>query len=101
MSTSSGLATIIEQAPEMEWLDDAACSTLDVSHIDLFFVSAGKSMSSDALALCEGCPSRRPCLEYAYEREIAGGYYGGISPAKRRSQTLAETLASIESSSTC
>lgn len=96
MSTSSGLATIIEQAPDMEWLDTAACATLDVTQLDRFFVSAGKSLSSEALQLCQGCSSRRQCLEYAYEREIAGGYYGGISPAKRRSQSFEESLSSFE-----
>jgi len=101
MTTSSDLADIIETAPDLEWLDRAACSSLDIGRLDLFFVSAGKSLSSEARELCAGCPSRRACLTHAYDREIAGGYFAAVSPAQRRSMTLDEALHSIGEPPSC
>lgn len=97
MSTTTDLAQIIEQSPELRWLERAACSSLDVSEVDLFFVGAGKSLSSEAKALCKGCEVRKECLTHAYDREIAGGYFGGVSPIKRRKLSLDDALALIES----
>ena len=96
MSTTRYLAEIIEQSPDLDWLDRSACAPLDVDLLDLFFVDAGKSLSPEAEQLCRGCEARRDCLEHAYERGIAGGYYGGMSPSKRRRLPLAEALALIE-----
>ncbi|MFK7918457.1 MAG: WhiB family transcriptional regulator [Ilumatobacter sp.] len=101
MTAASNLATIIEQAPDMEWLDNAACSTLSVEDLDLFFVGAGKSLSSQARDMCSACPTRRECITLAYDRDIAGGYFGGVSPAKRRSMTLDEALEWIGEPSSC
>lgn len=101
MTTSRDLAQIIETAPDLEWLDRAACAPLDVGHLDMFFVSAGKSLSPEARDLCASCPSRRACLIHAYEREIAGGYFAAVSPAKRRSMTLDEALESIGEAPSC
>ncbi len=96
MSTSTDLALIIEQSPELSWLERAACAALDVDRLDLFFVGAGKSLSNEAKALCRGCEARRDCVTHAYEREIAGGYFGGLSPIKRRKLSLTEALDAIE-----
>ena len=87
MSHSSDLANLIEQSRESPWLRDAACADLGIDQIDLFFVDAGKSLSREALAICEQCPVRVACVTHAYEAEIAGGYFGGISPSKRRKTT--------------
>jgi len=34
---------------------------------------------------------RAECLEYAIDAEIAGGYFGGMSPSKRREVATART----------
>ena len=96
MSTTTDLALIIEQSPELSWLEHAACASLDVEQLDLFFVGAGKSLSNEAKMLCRGCAARRECITHAYEREIAGGYFGGMSPIKRRKLTLSEALEAID-----
>lgn len=101
MTAASNLATIIEQAPDMEWLDAAACSTLSIDELDLFFVGAGKSLSPQARDMCGACPARRECLQLAYDRDIAGGYFGGVSPAKRRSMTVTEAMAWIGEQPAC
>ncbi len=57
---------------------------LDVDQIELFFVGAGRTISKETAALCRSCPVRTECLDYAIDAEIAGGYFGGMSPSKRR-----------------
>ncbi len=100
MSTSD-LAKVIEASPDLPWLDRAACGSLGLEQIDLFFVSAGKSLSKEAKALCQGCPVRRDCLDHAYSRGITGGYFGGVSPAQRKKLSREEALELIESDNAC
>ncbi|MFN3256006.1 MAG: WhiB family transcriptional regulator [Ilumatobacter sp.] len=95
MSSTDELATLIERSKEITWIRDAACGDLGIDQLDLFFVDAGKSLSKEAVAICQGCPARISCLTHAYEHDIAGGYFGGVSPSKRRRLTLAEAVASI------
>ena len=84
MSHADELATVIESAAIDAWLDRAACADLDLEHLPMFFVEAGRSLSKQATALCERCPVRRNCLDHAIEREITSGYFGGMSPSARR-----------------
>lgn len=44
-----------------------------------------------ALGLCEKCPVRRECLRYAYATGTEHGWFGGLSPAKRRQLGNADT----------
>lgn len=99
MSSTTDLAQIIEQSPELSWLEHAECSSLGVEQLDLFFVGAGKSLSAEAKAMCGRCEVRRDCLQHAYDRDITGGYFGGVSPIKRRKLSFAEALELIESES--
>ena len=98
MRTADELATLIERSDDLDWMADAACADLDVERIDLFFVDAGKTLSKEAIAICESCPSRVDCLTHAYDHEIAGGYFGGVSPTQRRKLSLAEALERIGAS---
>lgn len=86
------LAPLIESTPELAWLQDAACGELELERLDLFFVEAGRTLSKEAAAICRGCDARADCLRYAYENEIEGGYFGGVSSAKRRSLSLDQAL---------
>lgn len=95
MTESGDLARLIEHTQEATWLREAACGELGIEALDMFFVDAGKSLSKEAVALCEGCPARADCLRHAYTQDIAGGYFGGMSPSKRRRISLDEALASI------
>ena len=101
MSNTRYLAEIIEQAPDLEWLDRAACSRLDIDQLELFFVEAGRSLSAEAAQLCRGCSARQDCLRHAYDRGIVGGYFGGLSPSKRRQLDLDAALAVVEADSAC
>lgn len=84
MAKSSDLAAIVTNSDVDAWVDRAACGDLGLEELDLFFVEAGRTLSKHAIALCEGCPVRAECLEHANRREITGGYFGGVSPSKRR-----------------
>ncbi|WP_420452523.1 WhiB family transcriptional regulator [Ilumatobacter sp.] len=96
MDSTNDLAALIERSSELTWLADAACADLDIDQLDLFFVEAGKTLSKDAIAICGSCPVRVACLTHAYDNEIAGGYYGGVSPTQRRKLDLADAIARIQ-----
>src|SRR5215813_10372892 len=74
-----------EPGPAVNWRDDAACARADP---DLFFpVSAtGLALSQidEAKRVCQGCPARTPCLEWALEHGVAAGIWGGATDEERR-----------------
>lgn len=75
----------------LRWIADAACADTPV---DRFFVDAGRVIDEEILTLCTGCPVRRECLRYAYQRNYTSGYFGGFSPGQRKTLPLhvAETM---------
>ena len=95
MSNIHDLGELIENLPHDAWLGRASCRDLPLEKLNLFFVDAGRSLSKEAKALCASCPVRIECLEHAYDHEIAGGYFGGISPSRRRSLSRDDALACI------
>lgn len=97
-TSASTLDDLIERTPDLPWLEHAACATLEFEQLDLFFVEAGRSISQATLALCRRCPVRRDCLEHAYRHEIISGYFGGMSPARRRTLDVDQALAELEHS---
>jgi len=60
----------------------ARASCRDV-HPSVFFPSDGVGVEV-AQQICEGCPVRSPCLEYALEHHIDHGVWGGASERERR-----------------
>ena len=58
-----------------EWRDDAICLGND---INLFFTKQGQS-PDEAKAICQSCPVREDCLEYAMEMKIEDGVWGGYN----------------------
>lgn len=93
--TAHPLSDLIEQTPELPWLDDAACGDLALDQLPLFFVEAGRTISQDTVALCRRCPVRRDCLDHAYTHQIASGYFGGVSPGRRRTLSHADAIALV------
>lgn len=93
MAHPNDLAAVVEQSHVDVWVAHAACGDLELDQLDMFFVDAGRTLSSEAAALCRTCPVRSECLEHAYAREISGGYFGGMSPSKRRAGSRAELVA--------
>ncbi|WP_328921161.1 WhiB family transcriptional regulator [Streptomyces sp. NBC_00208] len=67
------------------WRMQAACRDEDP---DLFFPigSTGPALvqTEEAKAVCDGCPVREPCLEWAMEHGQDSGVWGGLGEAERR-----------------
>ena len=61
---------------------------------------AYRTISSATVALCQRCPVRRECLDHAYRHEIVSGYFGGMSPGRRRVLTHDQALAEIDRETT-
>jgi WhiB family redox-sensing transcriptional regulator len=69
------------------WRLNAACKDAGQS---LFFGEWDESpdgrgaRETEARAMCAGCPSRQPCLEFAVALAIPWGVWGGLSEDERR-----------------
>jgi WhiB family transcriptional regulator, redox-sensing transcriptional regulator len=101
-AASMDVATVHDLAavPDMPWLDAALCGDLPLDQLDLFFVEAGRTIVSSTIALCRRCPSRRACLDHAYRNELTSGFFGGISPSRRRALTHEQALAELSGEAT-
>jgi WhiB family redox-sensing transcriptional regulator len=64
-----------------DWRDQAVC----VHYADRveFFPARGES-TREAKAVCEQCPVREECLEYALQWDHLCGVWGGMSERERR-----------------
>ncbi len=67
-----------------EWRAAGACLAADP---DLFFpVAVGAAASQEtsrALLICDSCPVKRQCLEFAIRNGEASGIWGGTTPEER------------------
>ena len=66
----------------MNWMDDAACSTVDC---EIFFPEKKEGWASAAMAkaICETCAVRDICLQYALDNDINEGIFGGLTARDR------------------
>lgn len=62
------------------WRQDAACRDLDPN---LFFPSTDEQ-AVPAKAVCESCPVREECLEYAIVTRQDDGVWGGLDETERK-----------------
>jgi len=77
------LSPPIEEVMQMQqqvWREQAACRGFDT---DLFFPETDED-AAPALAICQGCPVREACLEFALATNQADGVWGGTTPDERR-----------------
>ena len=94
-SNKGSLGAYVLAVPDMPWLNDAACGDLSLDQLSVFFVEAGRTIAQSTVSLCAKCPVRSECLDHAYRYEISSGYFGGMSPGRRRVLSLAEAQAEI------
>ena len=67
--------------PDMPtWRDRAACKGTDLNR---FFPVKGEDVET-AKAICQTCPVRSECLNYALDHTIQFGIWGGMSENQRR-----------------
>lgn len=71
-------AALIPPAPD--WQTNAACLGMDVN---LFFPDKGGS-TAPAVEVCERCPVRVECFDWAIAEGFTMGVFGGVSPKRRR-----------------
>lgn len=73
------------------WRLDAACRHADP---DLFFPvgTTGPALRQigEALAICQACPVRAPCLAWALDQGISSGVWGGTTEDERRALRRAD-----------
>jgi WhiB family redox-sensing transcriptional regulator len=68
-------------SPEQtDWMRDGLCAQTDP---DAFFPNKGET-TQPAKSVCEGCPVRDTCLNYALEHNERFGVWGGTSERERR-----------------
>ena len=67
-------------AVEQEWQDQALCAQTDP---EAFFPEKGGS-TREAKRICQACPVRDECLEFALEHDERFGIRGGLSDRERR-----------------
>ena len=65
---------------DMHWMADGNCRAQPPS---LFFPSDGVGVEV-ARKICQDCPVKEPCLEYALANGIDHGVWGGASERERR-----------------
>lgn len=82
-STHEGLQLLLDYlgADRPHWHHRAACRGLDP---DLFFPGRGQS-TTEARAVCAGCPVRQPCRDFAVTNGERFGIWGQTSERQRRS----------------
>jgi WhiB family redox-sensing transcriptional regulator len=65
-----------------DWRSYAACTAPGVDP-ELFWPPEG-SHGDEARAICDACPVRKPCLEYALATNQRQGIWGGLGSVERR-----------------
>ena len=65
---------------DTSWMAVGNCATRPPN---TFFPSNGVGVEV-ARRICDGCPVREPCLEYALRNRIDHGVWGGASERQRR-----------------
>jgi WhiB family redox-sensing transcriptional regulator len=71
------------------WMANGSCSTEPPS---TFFPSDGVGVIV-AQQICDGCPVKARCLEYALSNRIEHGVWGGASERQRRRILRARSVA--------
>lgn len=62
------------------WMTAGRCRDHDP---DVFFVRSA-AQAKRAIRICERCPVREACLEYALDNAIEFGVWGGLTERQRR-----------------
>ena len=75
-----GIFSLTGEESNDAWVSDALCAQTDP---EAFFPEKGGS-TKDAKRICQMCPVRQECLQYAMENDERFGIWGGLSERERR-----------------
>lgn len=64
-----------------EWMSDPARPCAKRNPDDWF---PHDKYLNKAKSLCDGCPQKVRCLQYALEERLEDGIFGGLTPAERQ-----------------
>lgn len=65
----------------MAWRQQGRCRGVDPA---VFYPVSDEDEALEAKAICETCPVRGPCLEYALAAREKHGVWGGLTERERR-----------------
>ncbi|MCC5949459.1 MAG: WhiB family transcriptional regulator [Nitriliruptoraceae bacterium] len=86
----SGSDADLDPLPEPPaWYAQAACVGRYDAGEDPWFPERGTNPHI-ATAICEGCPVRDPCLDYAIAERLDYGVWGGLGPGARKALAKAQ-----------
>lgn len=71
------------------WVADGLCAETDP---EAFFPDKGEP-TADAKRICQRCPVRVECLQFALDHQERYGVWGGLSERDRRKLTRQESAA--------
>lgn len=80
LEVAGALLPLLQPDPDLEWKQLGLCSQVDP---DLWFPEKGGS-AREPKRICQDCPVRAQCLEYALETDQRFGVWGGTSERERR-----------------
>ena len=92
-STMVGRKTVnpFEFFVDLPRFDEAKCA--EIEDKDLFFPD-GRSQEAERLhqlrTICSSCIHAKECLEYALEKQMPYGFWGGKSPSEREAAKVAQ-----------
>jgi hypothetical protein len=73
------LALLFSDLPAFVERDDLACADAELS---VFFLEQGDTPHA-ARELCDRCPAKRECREWAERQGLKHGIFGGATPIER------------------
>ena len=76
-----GIGYVIRPSRDQSWRTESACAGKDPT---IFFPDVGEP-AIEARQICEPCPVRVECLDFAVSTGEVDGVWGGLSPKERRS----------------
>lgn len=80
MAAVAELGSALIGIDDRTWMLDAKCLDADP---EAFFPEKGGS-TREAKRICDACPARDACLEWAMDNDERFGIWGGLSERERR-----------------
>ena len=69
------------KVPYGDWITKAICTQTDP---EMFFADSNAEAYAPAISVCNRCPVRDECLNYALANNITHGVWGGVTANQRR-----------------